>query len=105
MEDFAAVWADIQNRLRPRSLPTWSRENGEMRKFEIVGVAPEAISILPAEGLERPVRKSDFANVYAHWPDYISENISRKTLEERSRSRNTSYIFGLLHWRETVAAD
>jgi hypothetical protein len=103
---FDGVWADIRNRLRIGTEVTgWSREKEDTGlRFKIIYAGPDAITILPTHGREgvkpreRRVGKTDFVRVYAIWRDYCEGRTSRA--DTCQVSRNTSYIFGILRWRE-----
>jgi hypothetical protein len=102
MNDFEALWRDLQRRLRPGlEIKGWSRDKGDTSlRFEIVDVSPGSITVTsPTLSKSRTISKGDFARVYAAWPDYRSAKISRAEMADMSQ--NTSYIFGVLQWRDS----
>jgi hypothetical protein len=48
------------------------------------------------------VTRSDFENLFAVWPEYLSGKKSREEL--RDLSQNSTYIITLLNWAESRSA-
>ena len=102
---FAAVWADIQDRLAVgTSLDTWSAKGRTRSHFRIVSVSPESIEVAGPgiKGIRR-VPKHDFENIHACWEDYCRDRIPRGAITNGMGIRHSSYVLGILHWREEKA--
>ena len=100
--NFEDLWADIQRRLPVRErIQNWSADKGYTgERFQIKDVEPSSVTI-EADGtsIPRQVAKSEFRKIFADWPAYRVGTIRRSAL--RDKSKNTTYILSLLHWRET----
>ena len=102
---FPTVWSGIQRRLRPGAsgteLRSWSADSGYTGGiFQVVAVALDSITV-DSESLSSPrqIPKREFERIYQSWPQYLSGD--RKRSDLRHESKNLTYIFSVLHWRES----
>jgi hypothetical protein len=104
-ENFNIVWNDIQSRLMTGStIRVWSVANNYNLNgaFRVEAVEPGAVTVSSDRtSFPRRIAMSDFANVHARWADYCAGRLPRHEL--RDLSQNTTYIIGILRWRETEA--
>jgi hypothetical protein len=105
-DNFNIVWNNIQSRLMEGSnIRVWSAANDYNldRTFRVEEVEPGAVTISSDRtSFLRRITMSDFANVHARWADYCVGRLPRHEL--RDLSQNTTYIIGILRWREAEAA-
>jgi len=101
MPTFADVWDDIQRRLpKGTEIPNWSydgRTRGVTRIDEIyfyeIWVSGQNTT------KSREVKRDDFKKLFEVWDRYKQGPIRRDEITDLSR--NSTYIFTILHWRET----
>ena len=98
---FEDVWDDIQRRLlKGIEIPNWSydgRTRGTTRVDEIYYYEIWVNGSNTTES--RTVRREDFKKMYEIWELYKLGHIRRGEIS--GLSRNSTYIFTILHWRET----
>jgi hypothetical protein len=101
MPTFEEVWDDIQRRLPIGiEIPNWSddgRTRGTTRIDEKyyyeIWVSGKSTT------KSREVKRDDFKKLYEIWDRYKHGQIRRDEISDLSR--NSTYIFTILHWRET----
>lgn len=104
-EDFESTWTDLQRRLPVRErIQNWSADKGYTGgRFQIKDVKPSSITIeVGGTSVPHQVAKSEFQKIFADWPAYRVGTVRRSAL--RDKSKNTTYIVSILHWRETSSA-
>jgi hypothetical protein len=100
MRTFDEAWRDTRLCLfQGLELPNWSYDGRARGITRIDQVYFDEIMV-SARGTvgSRSVRKTDFKKVYEFWERYKQGQISRDELQKISR--NTTYIFSILHWLE-----
>jgi hypothetical protein len=67
--------------------------------FRVTTVANDCI-VVDSDSLSsaRRIPKREFERIYSLWPQYLSGR--RKRSDLRHESKNLTYIFSVLHWRE-----
>lgn len=101
MPTFDEIWHELRLRLtRGMEVRNWSQDSGYTGKIsrvedlnydEIVVTGDRTTS-------RRRVARRDFKKVFDYWDLYKRGRISRAEVLEISR--NSTYIFSLLHWLE-----
>jgi len=104
MTSAEGIWAEIRYRLRgAATVNYWSLGRGDHggKTFRAVMLDAGTITVT-ASGIakERRISMAEFIRVARLWPGYKDGTTSRSELAA-TKSQNTSYIIGLLHWRET----
>jgi hypothetical protein len=100
MPAFEEAWDDIQRRLpKGTQMKNWSYDGharGTTRIDEIyyydIWVSGQGTT------KSRKVTREDFKKVYEIWDGYKQGRIGRDKISDLSR--NSTYIFTILHWRE-----
>jgi hypothetical protein len=99
---FNDVWSQLRSRLhRGLEVRNWSREGDKEHFTKIVDLNYDEIVVLGERGTTpRRVSRDDFKKVFAFWEVYKDGIMSRDDVQEKTDTRNSSYIFALLHWLE-----
>jgi hypothetical protein len=101
MATFDEVWRELGARLSEGTeIPNWSYDHGYTGKVtRIERVYYDSITVSGDRTTKhRAVPGTDFKKVFEFWDRYKQGLIPRDDIQEISR--NSTYIFSLLHWLE-----
>jgi hypothetical protein len=101
MATFDEVWRELRGRLcEGTEIPNWSYDHGYTGKVtRIERVYYDSITVSGERTTERrDVLRTDFKKVFEFWDRYKQGLLPRDDIQKISR--NSTYIFSLLHWLE-----
>jgi hypothetical protein len=101
MLTFNEVWHEIQDRLSDgMEIPNWGYQEGYTGKFTRIERKYFDVIVVTGDKVTRPrdVKREDFKRVYEFWERYKQGLTPRDEIQRMSR--NTTYIFSILHWLE-----
>lgn len=104
MDEFDALWNDLQTCLQPGDeIKTWNTYNGYLGDIlTIKEVDPNYISVDPPRVWETQViPKAGFEKIWYAWGDYTTLRLKRGEIRELTDS--AQYIISILRWYENEA--
>ena len=88
MISFEGAWVDLRKRLKNGvEIRGWSHARGHAAlRFLVIDIASGSITVLSSMmSSSRVIGKSDFSRVYAAWPKYRNDKMTRAEMAELSQ--------------------